>query len=54
MLFGLAMFPADYAAPPHEVALRLAGGFGSLLFPEHTHDPVKPRRSTTDAADTGD
>ncbi len=41
MLFGLAMFPADYAAPPHEVApLVEQHGFESLLFPEHTHIPV--------------
>ena len=41
MKFGLAMFPADYAAPPAEVA-RMAEqrGFESLLFPEHTHIPV--------------
>jgi probable F420-dependent oxidoreductase len=41
VLFGLAMFPADYAAPPHEVArLVEQHGFDSLLFPEHTHIPV--------------
>ena len=41
MKFGLAMFPADYAAAPGEVA-RMAEerGFESLLFPEHTHIPV--------------
>lgn len=41
MKFGLAMFPADYAAHPAEVA-RMAEqrGFESLLFPEHTHIPV--------------
>ena len=41
MLFGLAMFPADYAAPPNEVAALVEqAGFDSLLFPEHTHIPV--------------
>ncbi len=41
MKFGLAIFPADYATPPAEVA-RMAEqrGFESLLFPEHTHIPV--------------
>ena len=41
MKFGLAMFPADYAAHPVDVA-RMAEerGFESLLFPEHTHIPV--------------
>ena len=41
MKFGLAMFPADHAASPAEVA-RMAEerGFESLLFPEHTHIPV--------------
>ena len=41
MKFGLAIFPADYAAHPAEVA-RMAEerGFESLLFPEHTHIPV--------------
>jgi len=39
--FGLAIFAADYAAHPAEVA-RMAEqrGFESLLFPEHTHIPV--------------
>lgn len=35
------MFPADYAAPPHEVApLVEEAGFDCLLFPEHTHIPT--------------
>ena len=41
MRFGLAMFPADYAAPPNEVAaMAEERGFDCLLFPEHTHIPV--------------
>ncbi|MGI8845116.1 MAG: LLM class F420-dependent oxidoreductase [Thermoleophilaceae bacterium] len=41
MLFGLAMFPADYAAPPDEVAVMAEQrGFHCLLFPEHTHIPA--------------
>jgi len=39
--FGLAMFPADYAARPDEVAaLAEQRGFDCLLFPEHTHIPA--------------
>jgi len=35
------MFPADYSAPPHEVApMAEEAGFDCLLFPEHTHIPV--------------
>lgn len=41
MRFGLAMFPADYAARPDEVAaLAEQRGFDCLLFPEHTHIPA--------------
>jgi probable F420-dependent oxidoreductase len=42
MDIGLALFPTDYTMPPARVA-RLAEerGFGSLLFPEHTHIPVR-------------
>src|SRR4051812_25011097 len=38
---GVAMFPADWAVPPHDLA-RLAEerGFESLWVPEHTHIPV--------------
>jgi probable F420-dependent oxidoreductase len=41
---GVAMFPADYAVGPHELA-RMAEqrGFESLWFPEHTHIPVSRR-----------
>jgi probable F420-dependent oxidoreductase len=41
MDIGLALFPADYTIAPARVA-RLAEerGFGSLMFPEHTHIPV--------------
>lgn len=41
MRFGLAMFPADYAARPDEVAAMVEQrGFDCLLFPEHTHIPA--------------
>ncbi len=41
MRFGLAMFSADFAAPPQRVAALVEQyGFDSLLFPEHTHIPV--------------
>ena len=38
---GVAMFPADWAVLPHELArLVEERGFESLWFPEHTHIPV--------------
>ena len=41
MKFGLAIFPADYAAPPGQVAAMVEErGFDSLFFPEHTHIPT--------------
>jgi probable F420-dependent oxidoreductase len=41
MELGIAIFPADYTAEPTQIG-RLAEerGFGSLLFPEHTHIPA--------------
>ena len=41
MLFGLVMFPTDYAIAP-DVLARVAEerGFESLFFPEHTHIPA--------------
>jgi probable F420-dependent oxidoreductase len=41
MLYGVAVFPADYAADPATVArLVEERGFESLSFPEHTHIPA--------------
>jgi probable F420-dependent oxidoreductase len=38
---GVAMFPADWAISPHDLArLVEERGFDSLWFPEHTHIPV--------------
>jgi probable F420-dependent oxidoreductase len=44
VLFGVAMFPTDYAISVTELG-RLAEerGFESLWFPEHTHIPVSRR-----------
>jgi len=41
VLFGIAMFPTDYAVDPATLG-RLAEerGFESLFFPEHTHIPA--------------
>jgi probable F420-dependent oxidoreductase len=41
MLYGIAVFPTDYAADPATIA-RLAEerGFESLFLPEHTHIPA--------------
>jgi probable F420-dependent oxidoreductase len=44
MKFGIAVFPADYAADPATIArLVEERGFESLFFPEHTHIPVSRR-----------
>src|SRR5437879_12842555 len=44
MKFGIAVFPADYAADPPTIArLVEERGFESLFFPEHTHIPVSRR-----------
>jgi probable F420-dependent oxidoreductase len=44
MKFGIAVFPADYAADPATIArLVEQRGFESLFFPEHTHIPVSRR-----------
>ena len=41
MRYGIAFFPADYAADPATVArLVEERGFESLFFPEHTHIPA--------------
>jgi probable F420-dependent oxidoreductase len=41
MDIGLALFPTDYTIAPARVAkLAEERGFGTLLFPEHTHIPV--------------
>src|SRR5439155_6846683 len=44
MKFGIAVFPADYAADPATIArLVEERGFESLFFPEHTHIPASRR-----------
>src|SRR6478672_10326087 len=44
MRFGIAVFPADYAADPATIArLVEERGFESLFFPEHTHIPAGRR-----------
>ena len=41
MLFGLVMFPTDYAIGPDALAeVAEERGFESLFFPEHTHIPA--------------
>src|SRR5437763_639639 len=41
MRYGIAVFPADYAADPATIArLVEERGFESLFFPEHTHIPA--------------
>jgi probable F420-dependent oxidoreductase len=44
MRFGIAVFPADYAADPATIGrLVEERGFESLFFPEHTHIPASRR-----------
>jgi probable F420-dependent oxidoreductase len=44
VLFGIAVFPTDYAADPVTIArLVEERGFESLFFPEHTHIPASRR-----------
>jgi probable F420-dependent oxidoreductase len=44
MKFGIAVFPADFAADPATIArLVEERGFESLFFPEHTHIPASRR-----------
>jgi probable F420-dependent oxidoreductase len=44
MRYGIAVFPADYAADPATIArLVEERGFESLFFPEHTHIPASRR-----------
>src|SRR5205809_5447587 len=41
MLYGIAVFPTDYAADPATIArLVEERGFESLHFPEHSHIPA--------------
>jgi probable F420-dependent oxidoreductase len=41
MLYGVAMFPTDYAVQPGVLARMVEErGFESLFFPEHTHIPA--------------
>jgi probable F420-dependent oxidoreductase len=41
MLFGIAVFPTDYAVEPGALARMVEErGFESLFFPEHTHIPA--------------
>jgi probable F420-dependent oxidoreductase len=41
MLFGVAVFPTDYAVEPGTLARMVEErGFESLFFPEHTHIPA--------------
>jgi probable F420-dependent oxidoreductase len=41
MLFGVAVFPTDYAVEPGALARMVEErGFESLFFPEHTHIPA--------------
>jgi probable F420-dependent oxidoreductase len=41
MLFGVAVFPTDYAVDPGALARMVEErGFESLFFPEHTHIPA--------------
>ncbi|GAB2978448.1 LLM class F420-dependent oxidoreductase [Streptomyces pseudoechinosporeus] len=41
MKLGIAMFPADFAIRPDELARAVEErGFGSLFLPEHTHMPA--------------
>ena len=42
VLFGVAVFPADYAVEPGVLARMVEErGFESLFFPEHTHIPAR-------------
>jgi alkanesulfonate monooxygenase SsuD/methylene tetrahydromethanopterin reductase-like flavin-dependent oxidoreductase (luciferase family) len=43
MKLGIAMFPADFAIRPDELARAVEErGFESLFLPEHTHIPATP------------
>ena len=43
MKIGIAMFPADFAVRPDELARMVEGrGFESLWLPEHPHLPATP------------
>jgi probable F420-dependent oxidoreductase len=44
VLFGIAMFPSDYAVEPPALGRMVEErGFESLWFPEHTHIPASRR-----------
>ncbi|HKV54090.1 MAG TPA: LLM class F420-dependent oxidoreductase [Candidatus Binataceae bacterium] len=44
MKYGVAIFPADFAIRPDQVALAAEQrGFESIFFPEHTHIPTSRR-----------
>jgi len=52
MLYGVSMFPTDYAIRPDELAREAeARGFESLWFPEHTHIPASRRSPWPGGAD---
>ena len=52
MLFGVAMFPTDYAIRPDDLAREAESrGFESLWFPEHTHIPASRRSPWPGGAD---
>ena len=43
MKLGIAIFPADYAIRPDELARAVEErGFESLFFTDHTHIPATP------------
>jgi probable F420-dependent oxidoreductase len=44
VIFGLTIFPTDYAIPPAELGVAAEqAGFESLYFAEHTHIPTSRR-----------
>ena len=44
MRLGIAIFPADYAIRPDELARAVEErGFESLFFTDHTHVPATPQ-----------
>src|SRR5215468_8441376 len=51
-VFGLSMFPTDYAIQPVELAIEAEKrGFESLWFPEHTHIPASRKTLWPGGAD---
>jgi len=55
MKLGIAIFPADYAIRPDELARAVEErGFESLFFTDHTHIPATPAtRALMDQAHGG-